>query len=247
MLAPHTAKQRDRLAAPTAPDSRRVLPPVNSLLAAVPFKTFRRLRAWLEPVTLPFGETLYEAGAAIEHVYFPDASVVSLLALADGHLPIGVGMVGREGMVGIPLALGQRVSPVGALVQAGGTAMRMAAPDFIREFRLSLPLQLELYRYANSLMAQIAQSAACNRFHLVEQRLARWLLMTRERIHSDRLCVTHEFLAHLLGVRRVGVTNAAHSLQQRALIQYRRGDITVLDRGGLEAAACGCPRNPAAA
>lgn len=212
----------------------------NSLLAAVPRKEYRRLAAGLETVTLTFGEVLYEPGETIRHVYFPNKSLVSLLTLADGHLALEVGLIGREGMVGIPLVLGQSESSVRALVQGSGTAMRMPAALFRKEFRLSPPLQQELYRYTHALMAQISQTAACNRFHVVETRLARWLLMTHDRVKSDRFRMTHEFLGHMLGVRRVGVTKAAHTLQQRKLISYSRGDITVLDRKGLESAACEC-------
>jgi CRP-like cAMP-binding protein len=212
----------------------------NSLLAAVPRKEYRRLLAGLEPVTLIFGDVLYEPGETIQHVYFPGASLVSLLTLADGHLAMEVGLIGREGMVGIPLVLGHNVSPVRALVQGAGTAMRMAAARFHKEFQISQPLQQELYYYTHTLMAQISQTAACNRFHVVEKRLARWLLMTHDRVKSDQFRMTHEFLGHMLGVRRVGVTKAAQALQKRKLISYSRGDITVLDRRGLEAAACEC-------
>ena len=212
----------------------------NSLLAAVPRKEYRRLAAGLEAVSLTFGEVLYEPGQTIRHVYFPNKSLISLLTLADGHLALEVGLIGREGMVGIPLVLGHTVSSVRALVQGSGVAMRMGSARFRKEFRLSLPLQRELYRYTHSLMAQISQTAACNRFHVVETRLARWLLMTHDRVKSDEFRMTHEFLSHMLGVRRVGVTKAAHALQQRKLISYHRGDITVLDRAGLEAAACEC-------
>jgi CRP-like cAMP-binding protein len=212
----------------------------NSLLAALPRKDYRHLLAGLEPVTLTFGEVLYEPGDTIRHVYFPDKSLVSLLTLADGHLALEVGLIGREGMLGVPLVLGHSESAVRALVQGGGTAMRMSAAQFRREFRLSLPLQRELYRYVHTLMAQISQTAACNRFHVVETRLARWLLMTQDRVKSDHFRMTQEFLGHMLGVRRVGVTKAAQVLQQRKLIHYSRGDITVLDRDGLEAAACEC-------
>ena len=212
----------------------------NSLLAALPRTTYRRLLAGLEPVTLTFGEVLYEPGETIRHVYFPGASLVSLLTLADGHLALEVGLIGREGMVGMPLVMGHNVSPVRALVQGTGTAMRMAAARFRSEFRLSVPLQTELYSYTHALMAQISQTAACNRFHVVEKRLARWLLMTHDRVKSDRFHMTHEFLGHMLGVRRVGVTKAAHALHKHNLIRYSRGDITVLDRSGLEAAACHC-------
>jgi len=212
----------------------------NSLLAALPRKEYRLLLAGLEPVTLTFGKVLYEPGETIRHVYFPDASLVSLLTLADGHLALEVGLIGREGMVGVPLVLGHNVSSVRALVQGSGTAMRMPAAQFLKEFRVSLPLQRELYRYTHTLMAQISQTAACNRFHVVEMRLARWLLMTHDRVKSDHFRMTQEFLGHMLGVRRVGVTKAAQTLQKRKLIHYSRGDITVLDRKGLEAAACQC-------
>jgi CRP-like cAMP-binding protein len=191
-------------------------------------------------VTLTFGEVLYEPGETIRHVYFPGDSLVSLLTLADGHLALEVGLIGREGMVGIPLVLGHDASSVRALVQGTGTALRMPSVSFREEFRLCLPLQHELYRYVHALMAQISQTAACNRFHVVEMRLARWLLMTHDRVKSDRFRMTHEFLGHMLGVRRVGVTKAAQALQKRKLIRYSRGDITVLNRAGLEAAACEC-------
>ena len=212
----------------------------NSLLAAVPRDEYRRLLAALDPAGLPFGKVLSEPGEVIRHVYFPGSSLVSLLTLADGHLALEVGLIGREGMVGIPLVLGHAVSPVRALVQGTGTALRMESAQFREEFRLSPPLQLELYRYIHTLMAQISQTAACNRFHVGEMRLARWLLMTHDRVKSDQFHMTHEFLSHMLGVRRVGVTKAAQALQRRKLISYSRGDITILDRGGLEASACDC-------
>jgi CRP-like cAMP-binding protein len=212
----------------------------NSLLAALPRATSRRLLAILEPVELVFGNVLYEPGQAIRHVFFPGSSLVSLLTLADGHLALEVGLIGREGMVGIPLVLGHGTSPVRALVQGGGSALRMPAARFLREVRASLPLQRELYRYAHTLMVQISQTAACNRFHVIETRLARWLLMTQDRLKLDQFLMTQEFLGHMLGVRRVGVTKAARALQNRKLISYNRGNIVVLDRKGLEAAACRC-------
>jgi CRP-like cAMP-binding protein len=222
-----------------APAARRA-PAENSLLAALPRKELQRLLPGLEPVTLVFGEVLYEPGDTIRHVYFPGSSLVSLLTLADGHLALEVGLIGREGMVGIPLVLEHATSSVRALVQGGGSAMRMGSGPFRKAFRLSPPLQRELYRYTFTLMAQISQTAACNRFHVVATRLARWLLMTHDRVKSDRFRMTQEFLGHMLGVRRVGVTKAAQALQQRKLIRYSRGDIFVLDRPGLEAAACAC-------
>jgi CRP-like cAMP-binding protein len=212
----------------------------NSLLAAVPRKAYLGMLAGLEPVTLTYGDVLYEPGDTIRHVYFPGSSVVSLLTLADGHLALEVGLIGREGMVGVPLVLGHNDSSVRALVQGTGTALRMTSALFRKEFQRHLPLQKTLYRYIHSLMAQISQTAACNRFHVVEARLARWLLMTHDRVQSDQFHMTQEFLGHMLGVRRVGVTRAAQALQMKKLISYNRGNITVLDRAGLEAAACHC-------
>ena len=218
-----------------------MLPSVaNSMLAALPRNQYRRLLTGLEPVALTFGEVLYEPGERIRHVYFPNDSLVSLLTLVDNHLALEVGMVGREGMIGLPLAMGRDVSPVRALVQGAGTAMRMKAARFSEEIRKSPKLQGEINRYTGALMAQITQTAACNRFHVVEARLARWLLMTRDRVGSDDFRLTHEFLGHMLGVRRVGVTNAARALQRRKLIAYSRGRIRILDRRGLEGAACSC-------
>jgi CRP-like cAMP-binding protein len=212
----------------------------NGMLAALPRKQYQRLLRGLESVALTFGEVLYEPGVRIRHVYFPNDSLVSLLTLVEGHLALEVGMVGREGMLGLPLALGRDVSPVRALVQGAGTAMRMKSARFSEEIRKSPELREEINRYTVALMAQITQTAACNRFHVVGARLARWLLMTRDRVGSDEFRLTHEFLGHMLGVRRVGVTNAARALQKGKLIAYSRGKIRILDRQRLEAAACSC-------
>jgi len=223
------------------PDTNRVAI-ANKLLAAMPRKDYQRLLSGCEQVTLKFGEVLYAPGDSIRYVYFPNDSLVSLLTLADGHLALEVGMVGREGMVGTPISLGIDISPVRALVQGGGTALRMTSARFRKELRLCPPLQRVLYRYIHVLMAQVTQTAACNRFHLVEQRLARWLLMTLDRVSESHFRLTQEFLSHMLGVRRVGVTKAASALQRRKLIRYSRGSITILDRAGLEAYSCGCYR-----
>ena len=215
-------------------------PIANSLLAALPRMEYQRLAAALEPVALIFGEVLYEPGEPIRHVYFPGKSLVSLLTLVDGRSALEIGLVGREGMVGTALALGVDVSPVRALVQGAGVAMRMKSARFLRELGKSLHLQRALYSYIHTLMAQVAQTAACNRFHVVQARLARWLLMTRDRVQSNDIHLTQEFLAHMLGVQRVGVTRAAGQLQKRKLIQYSRGKIKIVNPRGLEAASCSC-------
>lgn len=215
-------------------------PAANSLLAALPARHHQLLLAHLEPVTLTFGEVLYQPGEPIQHVYFPTDSLVSLLTLVEGHMALEIGLVGREGMLGIPLVLGINDSPVRALVQGTGTAMRMKSADFLGKLKQSPPLQKEIHRYIHERMVQITQTAACNRFHLVEARLARWLLMTRDRVRSDQFRLTQELLGCMLGVLRVAVTKAAGTLQKRKLISYRRGQISILDGQGLEAAACQC-------
>ena len=216
----------------------------NSLLAALPRKAYQQLAPALEPATLTFGEVLYEPGKPMRDVYFPGDCLVSLLTLVEGHLALEVGMVGREGMVGVALALGITDSPMRALVQGGGPALRMSAPRFRSELARNAPLQRGLNLYIHALMGQIMQTAACNRFHLVEARLARWLLMTRDRMGSAKFEMTQEFLAHMLGVRRVGVTEAAGALQRRRLIEYQRGSIEIVDQRGLERAACSCYAAP---
>ena len=214
----------------------------NTLLAALPRREYRRMFAGFEPVTLTFGQVLYEAERPIRHVYFPSDSLVSLLTLVKGHMPTEIGLVGREGMLGIPLALGMSDSPVLALVQGTGTALRMTAARFRSEHGRHGALQRELARYIHERIVQITQTAACNRFHKVEARLARWLLMTRDRMGTDHLHLTQEILGNMLGVLRVAVTNAATALQRRKLISYGRGEIEVLDAKGLEEAACPCYR-----
>lgn len=212
----------------------------NLLLASLPRRTYRDLLPGLVPSTLAFGDVLYEPDTRMRSVYFPGDCLVSLLTVADGHNALEVGMVGREGMVGIALALGAAVSPVRALVQGAGAALRMSSGRFASALRRSPALQDGLHGYIHGLMNQISRTAACNRFHVVEERLARWLLMTRDRLGADGFRMTHEFLAAMLGVRRVGVTEAASALQRRKLIQYTRGRIRILNGAGLEAASCSC-------
>ena len=220
--------------------STQTVPAGNRLLNALPSSDLRRVLAGCETVELEFGDVLYTVGKKLSHVYFPTNSFISLIMPVDRASSLEVGMVGNEGMFGIPLALGVDVSPVRAVVQGAGSALRMDAPALSRELRRSEALQREIDRYACVHLSQLAQTAACTRFHVVEARLARWLLMTQDRAHADSFHVTQEFLAFMLGVRRVGVTKAASALQTRRLIQYSRGDITVLDRRGLKAASCGC-------
>jgi CRP-like cAMP-binding protein len=212
----------------------------NRILGALPRKEYQKLLAILEPVKLPFGEILYEAHAQIRHVYFPDDCFVSMLTTVDSGRAAEVGLIGSEGMVGVPMALGVAVSPFRAVVQGGGSAMRLKTDDFRHSFSKSAALKREVFLFTHLLMIQIAQTAACNRFHLVRQRMARWMLMTRDRVNSDEFRITQEFLALMLGVRRVGVSAAMSALRKRELIVYRRGTITILDHEGLVAVACGC-------
>src|SRR3990172_5339044 len=199
----------------------------NRLLAALPRKDYRKLLLCLEPVKLVFQEVLYEPHIRIRHVYFPNDCFVSMLTTVDADRAAEVGLVGSEGMIGLPVALGAAVSPFRAVVQGGGTAMRMKVVDFRREFSESNALRRELFLFTHLLMIQIAQTAACNRFHVVQERMARWILMTRDRVNSNEFRITQEFLALMLGVRRVGVSAAESGLRERKLMAYRRGSFTI--------------------
>jgi PAS domain S-box-containing protein len=212
----------------------------NHVLAALPRKDYLGLLDGLDAVTLTYGTVLYEPEEPITHVFFPVDCLVSLLTTVEGHHATEVGLVGREGMVGISHALGMNVSSVRALVQGTGTAMRMSAARFRKAFEKCPPLQRALYRYTYAKLALARQTVACNRFHVIEARLARWLLMTSDRVLSDEFILTQAFLGDMLGVLRAAVNKAAGSLQERKVISYSRGKIRILDRTGLEAASCRC-------
>jgi len=212
----------------------------NHLIELLPRQSRLRLLALCEPVQLVLSEVLCEPGAPTRHVYLPTEGFISLVTLIEGSPGLEVGMVGSEGLLGAQLALGVVRAPLHALVQGPGSAWRIRTGDFRRELARSPALQRVLNRYVYVLMTQLARSAACLRFHRIGPRLARWLLMSQDRAHSASFHVTHEFLAYMLGVRRVGITEAAGALQSGGLIEYHRGDLTVLDRSALEGAACGC-------
>ncbi len=215
----------------------------NHLIERLPRKDRAALLAAGELVPLVLGEVLCEPGKPTRHVYFPVDAFISMVAPIDGKPALEVGMVGREGMLGAQLVLGVATVPLHALVQGQGAAWRFASAPYRAVLARSPALQRVLNRYLYVLMAQLAGSAACLRFHEIGPRLARWLLMSQDRAHAERFHVTHEFLAYMLGVRRVGVTAAASALQRSGLIEYRRGEMLVRDRVGLEAAACACYGN----
>lgn len=212
----------------------------NHLIELLPRKHRERLLSLCEPVDLALEQVLSDGGKAARYAYFPTHSFISLVAPIDAKPVLEVGMVGSEGMLGAHLALGVSVAPFHSIVQGAGLAWRIESTPFGKELGRSLPLQRCLNRYLYVLMSQLSTSAVCLRFHRIGPRLARWLLMTQDRAHADTFRITHEFLAYMLGVRRVGITEAAGELQRRELIQYHRGRLQVLDRQGLEAAACGC-------
>ncbi|HYF89219.1 Crp/Fnr family transcriptional regulator [Azospirillum sp.] len=212
----------------------------NHLLAALPPEDFRRLVPLLTPVPLKLKQILYAADEPIEACYFVESGMVSLLAPLEGGGSMEIGVIGREGLVGLPVLLGAESAPSEALVQGAGTAFHIQASALKRVFDDSVPLRTLLLRYTQAVQIQISQTAVCNGSHTVEERLARWMLMTHDRAEGDQFPMTHEFMSLMLGVRRAGVTTAAGVLKRIGAIDYGQGTMTVLDRPVLESAACEC-------
>lgn len=216
------------------------LPPINKLLAALPRKDYEGLRRHFEEVPLIFGDVIYRPHAVIDEVYFPTSGIVSLLAGINERSTLEVGFVGNDGMIGLSVFLGVNASANRAVVQGMGSALKMKVSAFRKECNKRGALAKLLQRYSHSFLTQVTQYAVCNQFHSVDARLARWLLMTNDRMGDDEFLLTHEFLSNMLGVRREGVSLAAGNLQKRNLISYKRGRLKVLDRAGLEATSCPC-------
>jgi len=217
-------------------------PAANRLIEGLPRKERNRILERCEPVDLVLGTVLCEPDLPLPYAYFPLTGFISLVERVDNHPPLEMGLIGDEGMLGATLALGVNSAPLQGVVQGTGSALRMTTPQLRHDLRNSPCLLRTLKRYLYVLIAQLSQSAACTRFHEVEARLARWLLMTHDRAHADHVYLTHKFLADMLGVQRSAVTIAAGALQRRNLIRYSRGEIKVLDRRGLEATSCECYR-----
>jgi CRP-like cAMP-binding protein len=245
---------RERYALPLPQGNRtRIMPPAvlkntpspatlkNRLLTALP-QDIEDFFSNLHPVSLLLRQILYVVGAPLEHVYFIERGVVSILTIMADGSTIEVGMIGFEGIVGVSALLGGEVTAQHFVVQVPGTALRMNAALCKRAFERNEAVRSVMLRYADAMVNLSAQTAACNRLHTIEQRLARWLLMARDRIESDIMPMTHEFLSSMLGVRRSGVTETAGELQRSGLIRYHRGQVRIIDRGALEAAACECYR-----
>lgn len=212
----------------------------NHLLAALPAATRQRLALHLATVELPLGKVLYDDGEPIRHVYFPLDSVVSLVHVLESGDSAEIALVGNEGLIGVPVLLGAGSGTSRAVVQGAGQALRGSAPRMLDEFNRDDALQRVVLRYIQALLAQVSQTAACNRHHTIDQQLCRWLLLSLDRHPGDRLTMTHELIANMLGVRREGVTDAARKLQALGVIEYSRGHIHVLDRPQMERLSCEC-------
>jgi CRP-like cAMP-binding protein len=215
-------------------------PKQNHLLAALPAAEFERLSSYLELVSMPLGEALYESGGRLQHVYFPTTSIVSLLYVMEDGASAEIAVVGNEGILGISLFMGGETTSSRAVVQSAGYGYRLRSHLIKEEFNRGGPVLRLLLRYTQALITQMSQTAVCNRHHSLEQQLCRWLLLSLDRLSSNELTMTQELIANMLGVRREGVTTAAGHLQKDGLISYNRGHILVLDRPGLERRVCEC-------
>ena len=215
-------------------------PQQNHLLAALPAEVQERLFPHLELVSLPLGKVMYESGDTLRHVYFPTDSIVSLLYVMEDGASAEISVVGNEGLIGVALFMGGESTPSRAIVQSAGSAYRLLGQRLKDEFNRHGEMQLLLLRYTQSLLTQMAQTAVCNRHHSIDQQLCRWLLLSLDRLPSNRLDMTQELIANMLGVRREGVTEAASKLQRQGVITYQRGHITVQDRPRLEKMCCEC-------
>jgi CRP-like cAMP-binding protein len=215
-------------------------PKQNHLLDALPAGDYDRLQSHLELVPMALGDVLYESGAKLRYVYFPTTSIVSLLYVMEDGASAEIAIVGNEGMLGISLFMGGDTTPSRAVVQSAGYGFRLKADLLKNEFERFGPTMHLLLRYTQALITQMAQTAVCNRHHSVDQQLCRWLLLSLDRLQTNDLTMTQELIANMLGVRREGVTEAAGKLQDAGLIHYRRGQISVVDRPGLEARVCEC-------
>ena len=216
------------------------VPTGNWLLDALPPEDYERLMPDLRPVTFSLGEVIYESQGQMEHVYFPKNSHISLLyTMVDGSTA-EVGLVGNEGLVGIALFMGGDTTPNQVIVQGAGEAFKLRAAAMQAEFNRGGAFQLALLRYTQALITQISQTAVCNRLHTTEQRLCRWMLMTHDRVGSDKLQMTHEFISHMLGIQREAVSLIASRLQDKGAISYKRGHIQIVNREILEESSCEC-------
>lgn len=215
-------------------------PTTNRLLGALPPDEISRLTPHLRPVSLELGAVLYESGEQLEFVYFPTTAIISLLYIMENGSTAEIGMTGNDGVVGIALYMGGNTTPNRAVVQSAGNAYKLQTKDLKTEFDNAGMFQRLLLLYTQALMTQISQTAVCNRLHSIEQQLCRWLLINQDLLQSNRLVMTHDLIANMLGVRREGVSIAAGDLQKKGLIKYVRGTITMLDREALEAEVCEC-------
>ena len=216
--------------------------PANKILTTLPHEEFERLRPKLREVSFEIGETVYLPEQKMEFAYFVNSGIVSWLAAVENGNTVEAGVIGPEGIAGVAIVLGANSTPNQGLAQSDVQVSRIAAKDLIAEFRQNGKLSEMILRFVQSMFTQVAQTAACNRLHTLDQRLARWLLMTHDRIGESKLPLTQEFLSRMLGVRRAGVSVAANSLRQQGVIDYHRGDIVVVDRSGIERLSCECYR-----